>query len=226
MADRSADVAWGAAGAATADAPGIDFLCGPALHGAHADREGRRERVARPGTDTAETVLVVANGERRRHAARCVVAHELVEVIDADGADFSPARPPLGVRADRLEGPELRPRIADVLAGLVTRRVGAAALEEQRTRAPAASDVPEPGVQVLLLQRARPSEARGDRSQVGTTQSVRGTRRRRWRGTRHRRRAGNDEAPVTPLVHDRGIQVERPVRKLRIETDRVTIFDG
>src|SRR6266481_704947 len=155
IADRSADVARGDARAATPDTVGIDFLCGPALHGVHADGEGRRERVARADTDTAEAVLVVADGERRRRAARRVVAHELVEVIDADVADFTPARPPLGVRADRLEGPELRPRIADVLAGLVTRRVGAAALEEQRTRAPATSDVHEPGVHVLLLQRAR-----------------------------------------------------------------------
>src|SRR5262249_53348298 len=128
ISDGTADVARGDTGTTASNTTGIDLLRRPGLHDVGADSEGRRQRIAGPRTDPTETILVVPDRKVGVHAAGRVIAHERVEVIDADVADFTPAGPPLGVGADRLEEVNVLPGVANVLSGLVTRGVRSAGL--------------------------------------------------------------------------------------------------
>src|SRR2546425_2511227 len=193
---------------------------GPALHDGAADREGRRQRVACAYADTLETVLVVADRERRRQLARAISAGDEVEVIDAEGLDFGPARPELGVGADRLEEARGLPRVTDIRGGLVTGRVASASLEEQRARTPATRDVEQPRAHVLLLQRTGVAEAGSHRGERRTTAGA-----GYGRAVARLYRRGYDERTLAPLVEERRVEVERPRGPLCIEAHGVTVLD-
>src|SRR5207237_4255809 len=107
---------------------------GPALHDGTTDREGGRQRVACAYADTLETVLVVTDRERRGQLTRAVGAGDEVEVIDTEGLDFGPARPELGVGADRLEEARGLPRVTDIRGGIVTGRIASEYIQVQRDR--------------------------------------------------------------------------------------------
>src|SRR5438876_11322330 len=198
----------------------VDTRVGPALHDRATDREGGRQRVARAYADTLETVLVVTDRERRGQAARAVGAGDEVEVIDAEGLDFGPARPELGVRADRLEEARGLPRVADVRGGLVTGRVASAPLEEQRARTPATRDVEQPRAHVLLLQRTGVAEAGSHRGERRTTAGA-----GYGRAVARLYRRGYDERTLAPLVEERRVEVERPRGPLCVEAHGVTVLD-
>src|SRR5207247_1023315 len=198
----------------------VDSRVGPALHDGTTDREGGRQRVARAYADTLEAVLVVTDGERRRQTARAVGAGDEVEVIDTEGLDFGPARPELGVGADRLEEARGLPRVTDIRGGLVTGRVASAPLEEQRASTPATRDVEQPRAHILLLQRTGVAEAGSHRGERSTTA---GAGYGRAVGGLNGR--GDDEGPVTPLIEDGRVEIERPRGPLCVEAHGVTVLD-
>src|SRR5437899_905374 len=198
----------------------VDSRVGPALHDGTTDREGGRQRVARAYADTLEAVLVVTDGERRRQTARAVGAGDEVEVIDTEGLDFGPARPELGVGADRLEEARGLPRVTDIRGGLVTGRVASAPLEEQRASTPATRDVEQPRAHILLLQRTGVAEAGSHRGERSTTA---GAGYGRAVGGLNGR--GDDERPRTPLIEDGRVEVERPRGPLCVEAHGVTVLD-
>src|SRR5207244_2115069 len=186
----------------------VDTRVGPALHDRATDREGGRQRVARAYADTLETVLVVTDRERRGQLTRAVGAGDEVEVIDTEGLDFGPARPELGVGADRLEEARGLPRVTDIRGGLVTGRVASAPLEEQRARTPATRDVEQPRAHVLLLQRTGVAEAGSHRGERRTTDG---------RAVVRLNVRGYDERTLAPLVEERRVEVERPRGPLCVE---------
>src|SRR2546425_7489 len=122
---------------------GVDLLRRPRRVDRHPPSEGRRERVRPPQTELATAVAVVTDVGAHTVGAGCAAAL----VVDTQAQDRGPGGVVARVEVERLEVVNLP---GEVVAGLVTRAVDPAGLEEQRPQLVAPDDVEEEGAHLCL----------------------------------------------------------------------------